>query len=60
MASRIFDVIPCWGIWAFADGKIDGACYGNEIREGPHLGCDYIGQIVIIPDDGCVPQNIDT
>ena len=60
MASHLFTQLTSeWGIWLLADGKIDGAGYGNKFTDGPHLGCDYIGWIVIIPDDGCGLQAID-
>merc|ERR1712038_1041159 len=43
------------------DGKVAGKGYGKELRAGNHLGCTYIGYVVIIEDDGCgpAPDDID-
>ena len=44
--------MKAWGIAALSDGKFDGAGYGNKLTEGNHLGCDYIGSMLVMMENG--------
>ena len=47
-------VMKAWGIAALSDGKFDGAGYGNKLTEGNHFGCNYIGNMLVMLDNGRV------
>ena len=53
--------LDCWGIAAFADGKLDGPCYGSVITKGNHLNCNYIDQLLLKDrgDSNPKPYNFD-
>ena len=37
-----------WSIVGLQDGKLDGPGYGSKITRGNHLGCDYVGMVLIM------------
>ena len=41
-----------WGIANLSDGKADGWGYRNNLTEGNHFGCDYIGQMLVMAGRG--------
>jgi len=59
MENQIKKEIGSYEIWLFADGKVEGASFGDDFSEGPYVECSPIKDIVIIKDDGCEPNVID-
>ena len=37
-----------WGIVALQDGKYDGPGYGSKFTRGNHLGCGYVGTVLVM------------
>ena len=48
-------VMSEWEVVALFDGKYDGPGYGSTLTGGNHLGCGYIGRMLIMTDDNRDP-----